>query len=155
MLPSLEQALLRHRTEIRVRWIELLLVEPVTSPLANPITKVFLIAGTLDQVFDAIRRGEPPRPVVLPECPCGNNPHLAYFRAGTQALHEALILVQTEEAELDPGERDSAFAELDSIIRRRARREIEDFCSFCEHRERPAPTRATGIRPMGDAPGAV
>lgn len=119
--------------------MELLFVEPVNSPLANPRTMIFMLDGTIDAVFAALRRGQAPQRFELPECPCGHNPYLAYFRAGTQALHEALILLQAGDSKLVPAERDAAFAELDSIIRRIARREIEAFSSLCQHREREEP----------------
>lgn len=116
--------------------MELLLVEPVTSPLANPRTMIFMLDGTLDTVFAALRRGQTPQRVELPECPCGHNPYLAYFRAGTQALHEVLILLQAGDPKLVPAERDAAFAELDTTIRGIARREIGTFAALCQHRER-------------------
>jgi hypothetical protein len=140
MRPTLIQALLDRRTEIRARWMELLLVEPITSPLANPRTMIFMLDGTLDAVFAALRRGQTPQRVELPACPCGHNPYLAYFRAGTQALHEALVLLQAENAKLVPAERDSAFAELDTIIRGIARREIGTFAALCQHRDREEST---------------
>jgi hypothetical protein len=139
MRSSLIQALLDRRTEIRARWMELLLVEPVASPLANPRTMIFMLDGTLDAVFAALRRGQIPLRVELPECPCGHNPYLAYFRAGTQALHEALILLQAGDPKLVPTERDAAFAELDTTIRGIARREIETFAALCQHPERGQP----------------
>ena len=136
MRPSLESSLLNRRTDIRARWMELLFVEPVNSPLANPATMLFMLDGTLDAVYAAVRRGEAPRPIKVPACPCGHNPYLAYFRAGTQALHEALILIQAEEPDLTPVERDAAFAELNTIIRRIARDEIEHFAFLCQHPHR-------------------
>lgn len=139
MQAVLIQHLAERRLEIRARWMELLFVEPVTSPLANPHTMIFMLDRTLDDVFAALRRGLSPQRIALPECPCGHNPYLAYFRAGTQALHETLILIQAGNPRLDPAERDASFAELDSIIRRIARREIEAFASLCQHREAKEP----------------
>lgn len=146
MSPSLRQALLQRRTDIRGRWMELLFIEPVNSPLANPHSLIFMLDRTLDEIFAALARNEPPRPVALPECKCGRNPYLAYFRAGIQALHEALVLIQARESRLDPAGRDRAFAELDGAIRRIARREIETFASLCQHPSRGA---------EDDAPGAT
>lgn len=131
MKSSLETSLRRRRAEIRARWMELLLVEPVNSPLANPHTLIFMLNETIDLVFAALRRGETPRQIALPECPCGHNPYLAYFRAGIQTLHEALVLIQSREPALKPAERDAAFAELNTIIRRIAYRQIEAFAALC------------------------
>lgn len=114
----------------------MLFVEPVSSPLANPKTMIFMIDGTLDEVFEAVQRGETPQVVTLPECACGQNPYLAYFRAGIQAIHEALVLIQAGEPGLKAVERDAAFAELNTIIRRIARQEIATFAALCQHRER-------------------
>jgi hypothetical protein len=136
MREPLRQALIERRATIRARWIELLFLEPFDSPLANPRTMIFMLDDTLDVIFDALRQGNPPRRIALPECPCGHNPYLVYFRAGTQALHEALILLQVGAPRLDPADRDATFAELDSAIRRVARREIETFASLCQHPHR-------------------
>lgn len=145
MQSSLIQSLHQRRVEIRARWMELLFVEPVNSPLANPHTMIFMLDRTLDEVLAALRRGQSPQRVALPECPCGHNPYLAYFRAGTQALHEALVLLQAGDPNWEPAERDAAFAELDSVIRRIARREIEFFASLCQHREREEPLAAAVV----------
>lgn len=133
MAPRVWQLLESRRASIRARWIELLLVEPVNTPLANPNTMLFMLDGTLDEVFAALRRGETPRAVPVPDRAGAANPYLAYFRAGTQALHEALILMQAELPGLDPGERDASFAELNTVIRRLARREIEGFAALCHY----------------------
>lgn len=140
MSPRVLQLLDARRAAIRSRWIELLFVEPVNSPLANPNTMLFMLDGTLDEVFAALRRGETPREVPVPDSAGAPNPYLAYFRAGTQALHEALILIQAETPELHPRERDATFAELNTVIRRLARREIEGFDALCQY-----PGRTEGI----------
>ncbi len=135
---ALLAALRQRRAAIRVRWIELLFVEPVSSPLADPRTMMFMLDETLEQVFGALERGD--TPWVAPEsvpCECGLNPYVAYFRAGIQAMHEALIWVQAEAGKISPAERDWAFAQVDSIIRGIARREIEIFATLCRHRDKP------------------
>jgi len=137
MKPDFENALRARRGQIRARWLEILFVEPVTTPLGHPSTLVFLLDETLDAVFAALHRGHFTRPVIAPECACGRNPFLSYFRAGTQALFEALVLIQAEISNLDPGERDTAFMELRSVINRLARQEIDGFGSLCKHRDRP------------------
>ncbi len=144
MSPALRLALLQRRADIRGRWMELLFIEPVNSPLANPHSMIFMLDRTLDEVFAALARPEPPRPTALPECRCGRNPYLAYFRAGIQALHEALVLIQAREPRLDPAARDRAFAALDSAIRGIARQEIEAFAPLCQH------PRHTGEMPLED-----
>lgn len=151
MRESLLLALLDRRVAIRARWMELLFLEPCDSPLANPRTMTFMLDGTLDDIFAALRRGEAPRRVAVPDCPCGHNPYLAYFRAGTQALHEALVLLQAEEPRLNPAERDAAFAALDGALRRVARREIETFAALCQHREREERTIVSAAALPGEA----
>jgi hypothetical protein len=144
---SLLAALRLRRAGIRVRWIELLFVEPVNSPLANPQTMTFMLDQTLDEVFQALQDGESPRAAKAPQCECGLNPYLAYYRAGVQALHEALVWAQAEAGKITPAERDRAFVELDSIIRRIAGRDIETFASLCQERH----LRAAGMpRPESD-----
>jgi hypothetical protein len=134
---ELENALRARREQIRARWLEILFVEPVNTPLANPSTLVFLLNETLDALFTALRRGNFTQTVGAPVCACGRNPFLSYFRAGTQALFEALVLIQAEIPKLDPAERDASFLELRNVINGIARREIDGFGSLCNHRDRP------------------
>lgn len=148
MKPDFDNALHAHRTQIRARWSEILLIEPVNTPLANPHTLVFLIDHTLDTVFAALRRGTIRRPVIAPVCACGRNPFLSYFRAGTQALFEALVLIQAEVPTLDPAERDASFMELRVAINWIAWEEIDVFGSLCRHRDR------TSHEMPKDPPGA-
>ncbi len=135
MKPDFENALRARRTQIRARWLENLLVEPVNTPLANPHMLAFLIDHTLDTVFATLRRASNMRPVDAPACACGRNPFLSYFRAGTQALLEALVLIQAETQTLIPDERDAALRELSMTINRIAQQEIESFGSLCKHRD--------------------
>lgn len=134
---DLENALRARRAQIRARWQEILFVEPVNTPLGNPSTLVFLLDETLDAVFAALHRGPFTRPVIAPECACGRNPFLSYFRSGTQALFEALVLIQAEIPNLDPAERDTSFVELRCVINRLARQEIDGFGSLCKLRNHP------------------
>lgn len=151
MSPALRLALLQRRADIRGRWMELLFIEPVNSPLANPHSMIFMIDRTLDEVFAALGRHEPRPPVALPECKCGRNPYLAYFRAGIQALHEALVLIQAREPKLDPAARDRAFAELDGTIRGIARHEIETFAALCQHPLRTGEAPGDPMEDLDDA----
>lgn len=145
------RALRDQRPHLRTSWETLLRVEPVGSPLGNPDALVHLLDWTLDEIFAALTNPlarhraihhrihlDQPAP-----CPCGRNPLLAYFAAGEQALREALVLAQATAPELDPLERDTAFAELDMTLRHISRREIESFCGVCQLRAR-AGTAATG-----------
>lgn len=141
MQEDLIRALRDRRGDIRARWETLLRIERVNTPLANPDALVFMIDWTCDELFASLAhahgRRRPARPgeaVARAECPCGRNPLLTYFAAGEQALEEALILEQASRPALEPGERDTAFAELQLAVREIARREIESFCAVCQYR---------------------
>lgn len=122
------------RPEIRSRWLELLFVEPVNTPLANPRALFFLLDETLETIFATLRRGPGSRHAIpQSECPCGRNPYLSYFRAGRQALFEALILYQVAAPKLVPAERDAAVGSLDLAFRQVAADVIDGFGSLCRH----------------------
>ena len=113
-------------------------VEPVNGPLANPDALVHLIPDSLREIFATLAKPSkgPPPPrsakITLPDCDCGNNPYLAYFVAGQQALAETLVLLQ---AELPKEERcQGDLAELVHVVRRLAMSEIDTFCEICDHR---------------------
>jgi len=156
MQESIIGALRDQRPHLLANWESLLRVEPVGSPLGNPDALVHLIDWSLDEIFATLTNPLARHRVVhhrlrldLPApCPCGRNPLLAYFTAGEQALHEALILAQATAPELDPLERDAAFAELDMALRHIARREIESFCGVCQFRERHAEATLAGAGRM-------
>lgn len=136
------RALITRRREIHARWEVLLRIERVNTPLANPDALVFMIDWTLDEVFNALRhvpskKRQSSGADHRPECPCGRNPLLVYFSAGSQSLEEALVLVQAETPGLDPDDRDNAFSTLKQVMRDISRREIESFCSICQYREQP------------------
>jgi hypothetical protein len=140
MQTSLLSDLRSRKPEIRARWADLLHVEPVSTPLANPDALVHLINWSLQEIFRSLPQAEPSHHVP-PEkagfrslCPCGRNPLLAYFIAGQQALREALILVQATTDSLDPLERDISLHELNRTFDEIARREIESFCGVCQYR---------------------
>ena len=133
-------ALRAQHAQIHQRWTELLHVEPISTPLANPDALEHLIDWTLQEIFRSLgtlagrRRSGPteatePKPV----CPCGRNPLLTYFAAGEQAVRQALILVQSATT-LHPFERDASLAEVNLVLAQLARREIEAFCGVCQHR---------------------
>lgn len=133
MQTDLAQALRARRPQIRARWLELLFVEPVNTPLANPRSLIFLLDETIDAVLASLRRSSGRRAPAA-ECPCGRNPYLSYFRAGRQAMFEALVLLQSEEPALDPRQRDQAVADLSGALGRVAAEMIEAFGSLCLHR---------------------
>lgn len=133
------------RAQIHERWAALLRVEPVVTPLGHPDALVHLLDWTLDEVFRGLsslshRRRRATRVGCAdfrPSCPCGHNPLLAYFAAGEQVLHEALVLAQISAAGLTAFERDASLQELNSVFLHIARREIEAFCGVCQHRHPP------------------
>lgn len=138
MTPELLQILRVREPTLRERWEALLRIEPVNGPLANPDALVHLIPDSLGQIFK--RLAAPVRTVPtlvsvkaerLPPCDCGNNPFLAYFIAGEQALVETVILLQ---AEMPPaGRTESDVAEAIRAVRQLARSEIDAFCGICTH----------------------
>lgn len=134
MQTDLAQALRARRPQIRARWLELLFVEPVNTPLANPRSLIFMLDETLDAVIAATRRGPPPKRLASAECHCGRNPYLSYFRAGRQALFEALVLFQAEMPSLEPRERDAAVEQLNDALSRVSGEMIDAFGSLCQHR---------------------
>ena len=125
------------RTAICTQWEALLRVERVSGPLAHPDTLVYLIPNSLDQIFanlakDSLAPKSSRRAKIqLPACDCGNNPYLAYFLAGEQALVEAVVLLQ---AELQPERRHKHdVSEIILTVRQLARSEIDTFCGVCSH----------------------
>ncbi len=113
-------------------------VEAVATPLANPDTLVFGINESLGEFFTLLRQPMPEKLEPEVECVCGRNPLLAYYRAGEQAMLEALILVQAEMPKLNPVERDEAFAKLKHVVNAVARREIGAISGVCQQRDESA-----------------
>mgnify|MGYP001316387927 CR=1 FL=1 len=134
------RALESQRPGIRANWENLLRLERMSTPLANPDTLVHLLDVTLNEIFLDLRLWSPrrrPSHVPAPACPCGRNPLLAYFAAGRQALHQALVVAQASTPEVAPAERNETMACLDQVFGRIARREIESFCAICQFRPSP------------------
>lgn len=132
------RALRDRRAQIRSRWEAFLRVEAVATPLANPDTLVFGINESLGEFFTLLRQPMPEKLEPEVECVCGRNPLLAYYRAGEQAMLEALILVQAEMPKLNPVERDEAFAKLKHVVNAVARREIGAISGVCQQRDESA-----------------
>jgi hypothetical protein len=159
MDPAIQYALVERRPRIRSQWEKLLRLDHGVSALARPDTLVHLIDRTLDEVYTSLPLWSVRRhPTRAPEplCPCGRSPFLAYFAAGRQAMHEGLVTLQAEMAGLTAAQRDDAFACLDQVFGRIARRDIESFCAVCQlhpethRRDREVgPSRKPAPRPAG------
>lgn len=138
------------RPTILERWEALLRAEPVTSPLANPDSLVYLMGWTLDRFFSALRgplarrrlseRGSNNKPAYIEEsqlCACKMNPLLAYFATAEQAL------IQTALPTLQPHERESALSAVRLAMQAVAKREIDTFCAVCQRRPDSSSSAAT------------
>lgn len=119
------------RAEIFSRWETLLRIEPTTSPLGAPDALVHLLGQTFDGIVRAL--ADRARPKVAPHtCLCGCNPLLAYFRAGEQAMLEALVLVQAEQRSLSAARRQAEVAELRAVVQAIGHEEVGLICSLCQ-----------------------
>ena len=132
MQAALIRTLSARRAQIRARWEAFLRIERVNTPLANPDTLVYLFDDTLKEVFAMLQEPPARRSPGPLEPASGNNPLIAYFIAGEQALLEALILAQAGSPSLDPAVRDTELAELKSAIRTIARRELGTWDGLCQ-----------------------
>jgi hypothetical protein len=139
------------RPTILERWEVLLRAEPVTTPLANPDSLVYLMGWTLDRFVDTLRgplgrkriaeRGSNKQPAYIETrdlCACKMNPLLAYFATAEQAL------VQTVLPTLQPREREAVLSAVRLAMQAVAKREIDTFCAVCQRR--PASATATANR---------
>ena len=144
MNDNLQRTLQGLRPTILERWEALLRAEPVTSPLANPDSLVYLMGWTLDRFFDALRGPLSRRRVsdrlsgkseiknVRELCVCKMNPLLAYFATAEQALIQATLPI------LQPRERESALSAVSLAMHVVAKREIDTFCAVCQRRHIPS-----------------
>lgn len=146
MEPQLVDGLLARRAETKARWIALLHIEPVTTPLANPGTLAFMIDDSLDAVYATLAGRRPLRPFKPSPTADSHNPFIAYFLAGKQALLEALVLVQAQAAGTDRNHREAAVAELTSAIEGIVGSEVDAFGQVCH----PAAAPTTRTRGNGD-----
>lgn len=137
------------RPTILEQWEVLLRAEPVTSPLANPDSLVYLMGWTLDR-FLATLRGPLARrrlsecgsnkPAYIEEkelCACKMNPLLAYFATAEQALIQAVLPT------LQPREREAVLSAVRLAMQAVAKREIDTFCAVCQRRPDSAVSPAT------------
>jgi len=159
MQETLVTSLRTRRPHIRARWEDLLRIERASSPLAHPDALVHLIDWSLDEIFqalaDPLAQRHPARRLSQDghrnECACGRNPYLAYFAAGEQAVHEALILAQVAVTALKPSDRDNTLEEINHVLQHLAHREIEAFCGVCQYRN-SSPSVSPGAV-LSEAPG--
>lgn len=127
------QALRAQRARIRARWETFLRLEKVTTPLANPDTLIFGLNRSLNEIFAALRSAGAPSTQLeaAKDCACGCNPFRAYYKAGEQALLEALVLSQVERAPA-PEERDREFGAVKAVVASLAQRDLEAFARICQ-----------------------
>jgi len=144
MNDSLLRTLQGLRPTILERWEVLLRAEPVTSPLANPDSLVYLMGWTLDRFFTALRgplsrrriTGRGSNRASFTEerdlCACKMNPLLAYFATAELALVQAALPT------LQPREREAALNIIRLALQVVAKREIDTFCAVCQRRQTPS-----------------
>lgn len=138
MSPEILQQLRALSPVLRETWEAGLRLAPINGPLANPDTLRHLIPDSLRRIFLSLAR--PSRAPLslqaararLPACDCGNNPYLAYFTTGEQALMEIMVRLQARMPPLE--RRQSDLAEVVFAVRRLANSEIDAFCGVCTHR---------------------
>ena len=158
MHDSVLRALQTHRTTLRHRWERLLRAAPVTSPLANPDSLIYLMDWTLDRLLDELRAPLTRKRTVSRThtpaseravCPCGLNPLLAYFSTAEQAIVETLFVADGDLNVLGPIEREASLGELKAVFSHVARREIESFCAVCQrnHCDRRIPCKNSVVAP--------
>jgi hypothetical protein len=134
------------RPTILERWEALLRAEPVTSPLANPDSLVYLMDWTLNRFFTALRGPLSRRRITSRGsnksldheerelCACKMNPLLAYFATAELALIQAALPI------LQPRERESMLSAIRLAMHAVAKREIDTFCAVCQRRPGTSPS---------------
>lgn len=134
------------RPTILQRWEVLLRAQPVTSPLANPDSLVYLMDWTIDRVFAVLRSPSNRRRIsarsaeahpTREACACGMNPLLAYFTTAEQAMLECVLPV------LAPREREAVLPAVKLAVQTVALREIQTFCAVCQRRHTPPPASSS------------
>ncbi len=150
MQPVILFRLRARRAQILSSWAALLTVEPVTSALANPQVLRHHFDDTLDRVFSLLHAQVLVDAPAKFRCPCGQNPFLAYFRAGEQALVESLVMVHAEAGETTPASRWQDVVDLQNALRSVGLQEISAFGGVCVHRD-----QRCGACPAGGTAEAV
>lgn len=140
---------------IKRRWEERLRAEPVSSPFANADALAALIPESIAEVLRKLGGAFAGRAAARalrqeePMCDCGHNPYRAYFKAGEQAMTEALVLAQTA-CHADPGD-PATKAEMRGVIDMLARPKVDAFCHICSRYQLISSCRFVGDR-GGKAP---
>lgn len=152
MHESILRSLQSLRSDLRARWETRLRQAPIPSPLAAPDVLVHLMDWTLEELFKSLirppqrrrvrPRTEPPNQHAQPfQCSCGSNPLEAYFACLQKTLIEAV-----EQLYLMPGANNLpecaiVTAEIQLAFTQISQRELETFCSVCQHSHQPATMR--------------
>lgn len=129
---------MEQRDEIHARWEALLHQQDSKTPLGNPDCLVFMIDWSLNEIF-ALLREMPTRRLLShaqdePECPCGMNPLLAYYRTAELALVEALERVHAAMPMLSEPDKTANMQLLRAVVAKVRCREVETFCAVCQRR---------------------
>ena len=134
------QALLELRPMIKTCWEVLLRAEPPASALGNPDTLVFMMDGTLDAFFAALRSPAPRRwlarhPVLCDglevTCPCQRNPLLYYYVSGDEAILAIIAKALSDGLATTPAEEQRLLSAVQLAFHYHAQHEIQTFCDLC------------------------
>jgi hypothetical protein len=126
---------------IRALWEKRLRGRPIRSPMANPDCLIYLMEGTLNELFtrmrdeknDSIAAGE----TIYHDnnidaiCDCGSNPLLGYFGSAREAVLTWARVMRPSTPEFSVEERKIRLHELLYALEAIAKREIKSFCSVC------------------------
>lgn len=129
---------MEQRVAIHARWEALLHEHDSKTPLGNPDCLVFMMDWSLNEIFARLRE-LPTRRLLShtngePDCPCGMNPLLEYYRTAEVALTEALGRAHAALPTLSEADKDAGLKLLQAIIAKVRRREVETFCAVCQRR---------------------
>jgi hypothetical protein len=138
MQDEVRRALMEQRDNIHARWEALLHEHDSKTPLGNPDCLVFMMDWSLNEIFAGLRE-LPTRRLLShtndePECPCGMNPLLAYYRTAELALVEALERVHAAMPTLSESDKTAGRQLLQAIVAKVRCREVETFCAVCQRR---------------------
>lgn len=129
---------MEQRDPIHARWEALLHEHDSKTPLGNPDCLVFMMDWSLNEIFARLRE-IPTRRLLShtndePECPCGMNPLLEYYRTAEVALTEGLERVHAAMPMLSAADKTAGMQFLQAIVAKVRRREVETFCAVCQRR---------------------
>ena len=108
-------------------------------PLANPAALAFWIPKAIERLLEyslapAAAQLKQAATIARRDCGCGHNPYTAFYRAGEQALLEAVIIAQTETHVT--ADRAVDVASVYAAMMRLGARDIDGFCRVCIYRGR-------------------